>query len=54
MRERVRQIGGALQIQSNSNGTSVLVVLPVRATGTESSMVGRFSGDPHWADLSDP
>ena len=32
MRERVRQIGGALQIQSNRNGTSVLVLLPVRAT----------------------
>jgi two-component system, NarL family, sensor kinase len=29
MRERVRQIGGALQIQSNGNGTSVQVVLPI-------------------------
>ena len=29
MRERVRQIGGALQLQSNSNGTSLLVILPV-------------------------
>lgn len=28
MRERVRQVGGALQIQSNGNGTSILVVLP--------------------------
>jgi signal transduction histidine kinase len=30
MRERVRQIGGALQILSNGKGTSVLVVLPIR------------------------
>jgi len=29
IRERVRQIGGALQIQSNRNGTTVLVVLPI-------------------------
>ena len=40
MRERVRQIGGALQIQSDGNGTSVLVVLPIRdqavvGSGTE-------------------
>lgn len=30
MRERVRQIGGALQIHSNEKGTSVRVFLPVR------------------------
>ena len=30
MRERVRQIGGTLQIQSNGNGTSVQVFLPIR------------------------
>ena len=30
MRERVRQIGGSLRIQSNRHGTSVLVVLPIR------------------------
>jgi PAS domain S-box-containing protein len=30
MRERVRKMGGALQIQSDGNGTSVLVVLPFR------------------------
>ena len=30
MRERVRQIGGALKIESNENGTSILVLLPVR------------------------
>jgi signal transduction histidine kinase len=29
MVERVRQIGGELQIQSNENGTSVLVVVPI-------------------------
>ena len=29
MRERVRQIGGALEIQSNGNGTAILVVLPM-------------------------
>jgi PAS domain S-box-containing protein len=31
MRERVRRLGGTLQIQSNPSGTSVLVVLPLRA-----------------------
>jgi PAS domain S-box-containing protein len=30
MRERVRKIGGALQIDSNRNGTSVLAVLPLQ------------------------
>ena len=30
MRERVRQIGGALQIQSTAGGTTVLAILPVR------------------------
>jgi len=30
MRERVRQIGGSLEINSRSNGTTVLVVLPLR------------------------
>jgi signal transduction histidine kinase len=29
MRERVRQIGGSLRIESNGNGTSVLVALPI-------------------------
>jgi PAS domain S-box-containing protein len=35
MRERVRKLGGALQIQSDGNGTSVLVVLPVRDQAVE-------------------
>ena len=30
MRERVRQLGGTLQIHSNGNGTMVTVTLPVR------------------------
>jgi PAS domain S-box-containing protein len=30
MRERVRQIGGSLQINSHPNGTSVVAVLPIR------------------------
>lgn len=30
MRERVKQIRGTFQVQSNGNGTSVLVVLPFR------------------------
>ena len=34
MRERVRQAGGSLQIQSNGKGTSVLVVLPIREEAT--------------------
>ena len=42
MRERVKQMGGALQIQPNFDGTSVLVVLPVRATDNEagSQLIG--------------
>jgi PAS domain S-box-containing protein len=42
MRERVRQIGGALQIQSNGTGTSVLVALPVRATSGANENVDGF------------
>ena len=30
MLERVRKIGGALDIESNKNGTSVKVVLPIK------------------------
>ena len=30
MRERVRQLGGTLQIHSNGNGTSIVAILPVR------------------------
>jgi glucose-6-phosphate-specific signal transduction histidine kinase len=29
MQERVSQVGGALMVQSNGNGTSVLVELPI-------------------------
>ena len=36
MRERVRQIGGALQIHSNGNGTSVRVFVPVREPASDS------------------
>jgi PAS domain S-box-containing protein len=36
MRERVRQIGGALQIHSNGKGTSVRVFLPVREPASDS------------------
>jgi PAS domain S-box-containing protein len=35
MRERVRQLGGGMQIHSNGNGTSVLVVLPLREDMTK-------------------
>ena len=35
MRERVRQIGGALQVKSSKDGTSVLVAIPVRPNNTE-------------------
>jgi signal transduction histidine kinase len=31
MRERVRQLGGGMQIESSGNGTSVMVVLPLDA-----------------------
>jgi signal transduction histidine kinase len=34
MRERVRQLGGALEIQSDGNGTSVFVMLPIRDEGS--------------------
>jgi signal transduction histidine kinase len=40
MRERVRQLGGALEIHSNGNGTTVLVVLPLGGA--------RDSGDESW------
>jgi signal transduction histidine kinase len=33
MLERVRQIGGTLEIHSNGNGTSVLVTLPLTEEG---------------------
>jgi signal transduction histidine kinase len=29
MRERIRQLGGGMQIQSSGNGTSVIVFLPL-------------------------
>jgi PAS domain S-box-containing protein len=29
MRERIRQLGGGMQIQSSGNGTSIIVVLPI-------------------------
>ena len=31
MRERVRQVGGSLKIESNGSGTSILVMLPIHA-----------------------
>jgi signal transduction histidine kinase len=31
MRERVRQVGGSLKIESNACGTSIQVMLPIRA-----------------------
>jgi PAS domain S-box-containing protein len=37
MRERVRQLGGMLQIHSNGKGTIVTVALPVRRTSQESA-----------------
>jgi PAS domain S-box-containing protein len=37
MLERVRQIGGALHIQSNKNGTSVLVAVPIRCRAEHKS-----------------
>ena len=37
MRERLRQLGGTLQVQSNSSGTRVTAILPVlRATAAPS------------------
>jgi two-component system, NarL family, sensor kinase len=42
MRERVKQIGGTLRIDSNGNGTSVLVVIPVREDRTITE------GEPSW------
>ena len=34
MRERVRQLGGALKIESDGSGTSIQVILPIRADVT--------------------
>jgi signal transduction histidine kinase len=33
MRERIRQLGGRMQIQSSGNGTSIVVVLPLDEPG---------------------
>jgi PAS domain S-box-containing protein len=44
MRERVKRIGGTLQIESNTSGTSVLVVLPVQSTTDGGS---NMSNMPH-------
>jgi len=41
MLERVRQIGGTLQIKSNGKGTSVQAVLPIR---DQASMSGDREG----------
>ena len=35
MRERIRDLGGALQIRSNANGTTVSVSLPIRLKAAE-------------------
>lgn len=43
MRERVRQLGGWLQIRSQTSGTKILVTLPVRAADDESNRL-RASG----------
>ena len=32
MRERLRQLGGTLQIQSNGHGTQVIAILPIQRT----------------------
>lgn len=41
MRERVRQLGGALKIESNGSGTSIQVMLPIRAD-MSSSVAGQL------------
>lgn len=40
MRERVRQIGGALQIHSNGKGTSIQVFMPVREPASDPDAAG--------------
>jgi PAS domain S-box-containing protein len=40
MRERIRQLGGALQVRSNANGTTVSATLPVRPKAAEEANVG--------------
>ena len=37
MRERIRQLGGRLEIASNSRGTRITAVLPISAAGVETS-----------------
>jgi signal transduction histidine kinase len=35
MRERIRQLGGTLQVHSTGNGTSVEATLPFEQVGTQ-------------------
>jgi PAS domain S-box-containing protein len=46
MRERVRQMGGALQVQSNGKGTSVTAVLPIRPQTPSSQEDERLASAP--------
>lgn len=45
MRERVRQLGGWLQIRSQAGGTKILVSLPVLTTGGEAGRPGSAGSD---------
>jgi signal transduction histidine kinase len=35
MRERIRQLGGSLEIESGGHGTSVVAVLPAKRTSSD-------------------
>jgi signal transduction histidine kinase len=37
MRERIRQLGGVLDVSSNGNGTSVTIALPIKCTAAATS-----------------
>jgi signal transduction histidine kinase len=45
MRERIRQLGGGMQIQSSGNGTSIIVLLPLdeKEIGRDESRISTAS-----------
>ncbi|HEY2460647.1 MAG TPA: CHASE3 domain-containing protein [Candidatus Acidoferrum sp.] len=46
MRERVRELDGALEIQSDGSGTTVIAILPFRAAATGVEAAGRLKTAP--------
>ena len=42
MRERLRELGGRMEIQSSANGTRVVAILPISAPAREDKQVGKL------------